>query len=149
MASGEKVTERKKRKRVRGHYHIPPSADVEQAVVNVLRSNPAVSSQEKMLWLVNHELKEKDSLYVITGPRLRRIAIRTGRVMIETFCRETKYRRSVLQCPVCTSATKVVKNQTIYGGTVALAHQCPACGYWSGLKFRMPVRYRFLLKEGD
>ncbi|MCK4718795.1 MAG: hypothetical protein KAT70_09015 [Thermoplasmata archaeon] len=128
--------------------HIPSKKDVAIAIMNVLRSNPAVSSQQKMLWLVLHELHEKDSLYVITGPRLRRIAISTSGVSIESHCRETEERRSVLSCPVCGSTTEVVKNQTIYGGSVSLAHECPACGYWSGIRYRMPIRYSFLLKGG-
>jgi len=142
------VSRNGKRKKSRGGYHIPPEKELAQAIVNVLRTNPVVSSQEKMLFLVRKELRETDSRYAVTGPRLRRTAISTGKVVIETHCRETGDRRSTLSCPVCGSSTNIVKNQTLFGGEVSLAHRCGVCEYWSGLDYRMPVRYRFLLRRG-
>ena len=135
-----------KEKKRGSRYHIPPSAEVARAIINVMKSNPVVSSQQKMLWLVLRDLREKDSMYTLTGERLRHIAVETGRVTVETEARETSRRRNVLRCPVCGHPTDVVKNQTLYGGTVSLVHRCPRCGYWTGIRFRLPTRYRFLLK---
>ena len=129
-------------------YKIPSMKTVKKALHNVLKENPAVSSQEKMLFLILKELHEKNPQYTISGQRLRYIAMKTNFASIETRCRETAERRGLLTCPVCQSKTKVIKNQTIYGGSVALEHQCPTCGYWSGIHYRKPVRYRFLLQEG-
>ena len=142
MARGKKETNNKKRK-----YHVPGSKELGIAIVNVLRENPVVSSQEKMLGLVKRELRETDSKYTITGNRLRKVAMTTGHVIIETKCRDTRKRRNVMVCPVCTSRTDIVKNRTLDGGVVSLLHQCPVCNYWSGVGYRIPIRYRFLLKS--
>jgi hypothetical protein len=39
------------------------------------------------------------------------------------------------------------QNETIFGGKVTLGYKCRACGYWTGLKRRVPVRYIFNADE--
>ncbi|GEM_PF-831112 len=128
-------------------YRIPSEDLLRAAIKNVLSQNPVVSSQEKMKWLVLRELASTDPSFRVSGERIRRVAARTPGVVVETSCRETSEKRNLLVCPVCSSRTDVVKNMTIYGGVVSLAHVCPVCGYWSGIFYRAPVRYRFVLEE--
>ena len=32
---------------------------------------------------------------------------------------------------------------TVFGGTVTLGYRCSRCGYWTGLRKRVPTRYVF------
>ena len=93
------------------------------------------------------ELKKLNPLYKVSGPRVRRAALRSGLIRLEIHCRETTERRAIYKCPVCSTKLKQVKNQTVYGGTVTLEHRCPGCGYWTGVKRRVPTRYVFTLNS--
>jgi hypothetical protein len=44
-------------------------------------------------------------------------------------------------CPVCGSALRPIKNQTLAGDSVVLGQRCTRCDYWTHRTRRVPVRY--------
>lgn len=85
----------------------------------------------------------KDGAYRVSEPRARRLAFDSDLVDMEIECRETHELRSLFKCPVCGRRLKMVKNMTIFGGTVTLGYTCPHCPYWTGIHRRVPTRYIF------
>ena len=68
------------------------------------------------------------------GPKLAKVEIQT---------REAEEKSRNVRCPVCGSKTKRIQNETVYGGKVTLGYKCRSCGYWTGMKRRVPTRYIF------
>ena len=71
------------------------------------------------------------------------LVLKSGVADLDIHCRETVRKTSLGKCPVCRSKLKRVKNLTVYGGTVTLGYHCRTCGYWTGLKQRVPTKYVF------
>jgi DNA-directed RNA polymerase subunit RPC12/RpoP len=61
--------------------------------------------------------------------------------------RESDEKTAAGLCPVCGGRTEKIKNLTVYGGTVTRGYRCRACGYWTGLKKRVPTLYIFSPKS--
>ena len=124
-------------------YRLPSREEVEHAIATVLRREKKLPSESRFLSLVRRELKRKDKEYTISHERLRRIALNSGLCKVTIHTREVPTRRPMSRCPVCNTRVDAVKNETIYGGTVTLGFECPFCGYWTGMKRRVPQRYVF------
>lgn len=123
-------------------YRIPSDDLVKASLARVFSTRHAVPSQRQLKRLVEKDLKG-EKVFRVGEPRLRLIAIESGLVDLEIHCRETDERRSLVKCPVCTSRLRRVRNMTVFGGTVTLGYRCGRCGYWTGLKKRVPTRYVF------
>jgi len=124
-------------------YKIPKADVLAEAIQGALREQSMVISQTLLTKLVVSQLKRMDPQYTASEERIRRIAVvrKLAKLVIET--READERSKKVRCPVCGSKTKKVQNETIYGGTVTLGYKCQSCGYWTGMKRRVPVRYTF------
>ncbi len=129
-------------------YRLPSKEEVEHAIAAVLRREKKLPSESRFLSLVRRELKRKDKEYTISHERLRRVALCSGLCKVTIHTREVPTRRPMARCPVCNTRVNAVKNETIYGGTVTLGFECPFCGYWTGMKRRVPQRYVFSSTEG-
>jgi len=125
---------------------IPRESELLEAIVKVLDEQKMVRAQYRMRSLVEQELRKADPEYRVSGTRVRKVALASGKITLDIHCRETPDRRAMYKCPVCGTKLKQVKNQTVYGGTVTLEHRCPHCGYWTGLRRRVPTRYVFTLR---
>lgn len=123
-------------------YHIPSKKKVLGALRDVLGERRVVSSQRQLKRLLDGAMA-RDGPYRVSGPRARRIALDSGLVDMEVECRETHDLKSLFNCPVCGRRLKLVKNMTVFGGTVTLGYRCGHCPYWTGLKRRVPTRYTF------
>jgi len=123
-------------------YRIPSDALVIEALRRVTATKHSVESQRHLRRLVAKELTGKEN-YRIGERRLRLLALDSGDVGLHTICRESDVRKTLLRCPVCGTKPKRLKNETVFGGTVTLGYRCPRCGYWTGLKTRIPTRYVF------
>jgi len=108
----------------------------------VFSTRHEVTSQRALKRLVEKDLRGEE-VYRVGGPRLRQIAIDSGRLGLEIHCRETDEKKSMVKCPVCGQRLTRVRNMTVFGGTVTLGYRCSRCGYWTGLKKRVPTRYIF------
>jgi len=124
-------------------YRLPSKGEVEHAIAAVLRREKKLPSESRFLSLVRRELKRKDKEFTISHERLRRVALRSGLCKVTIHTREAPTRRPMARCPVCNTHVKPIKNETIYGGTVTLGFDCPFCGYWTGMRRRVPQRYVF------
>ena len=124
-------------------YRLPSEEEIEHAIAAVLRREKKLPSESRFLSLVRRELKRKDKEYTISHERLRRVALRSGLCKVTIHTREVPSRRPMARCPVCNTHIEAVKNETIFGGSVTLGYECPFCGYWTGIRRRVPQRYVF------
>jgi len=127
-------------------YRISDEKQVVEALQRVIATKRVVNSQQHLKKLVEKELQGEE-VYKVGEVRLRHIAIDSGLVDVEIFCRESGKTRTMVKCPVCTNRLKRVRNMTVFGGTVTLGYHCGRCGYWTGLKRRVPTRYIFTRKS--
>ncbi len=128
-------------------YRIPSDTEIVQAIKDVLDRYGAISSQRKLTELVLRALRRHDSDYAVSEERVRRLAISNGLATVEMRCRETKDKTSAGSCPVCGGKTERIKNLTVYGGSVTMGYRCKTCGYWTGVKSRVPTLYIFSPKS--
>lgn len=124
-------------------YRKPSDTEVVEAIKDALQRHGVVSSQRKMTALVLKELKRHDSDYTVSEERVRRLAIENGLAKLQIRARESKQKTSARDCPVCGGKTDRIRNETVYGGTVTMGYKCRKCGYWTGLRQRVPTLYVF------
>jgi hypothetical protein len=128
-------------------YRMPSDTEVIEAIKDALQRHGVVNTQKKLTELVLVELHRHDPDYSVSEERMRRLVIDHGLASIDIRCRETVKRSSAGACPVCGGRTERIKNLTVYGGTVTSGYRCKTCGYWTGLKKRVPVLYIFTPKS--
>ncbi len=126
-------------------YRIPKDDQVLAALRRATDLKPTVDSQRKLKRLVDRELKGEE-MYRVGEERLRRLAIDSKLFDLRIHTRETELKRSLITCPVCGARLRRLRNETVFGGTVTLGYRCGRCGYWTGLRRRVPVRYTFQRK---
>jgi len=126
-------------------YRIPKDDQVLAALRRATDLKPLVDSQRKLKRLVERELRGDEGFKVGEG-RLRRIAIDSKLFALRIDTRETDLKKSLVRCPVCSSRLRRLRNATVFGGSVTLGYKCGTCGYWTGLRRRVPVRYTFSRK---
>jgi DNA-directed RNA polymerase subunit RPC12/RpoP len=124
-------------------YRKPSDTEILEAIRDALQRHGVVNSQRKMTEFVLKELRRHDSDYSVSEERVRRLAIDNGLAKVEIHARESDKRTSARDCPVCGGKTFKIKNETVYGGTVTVGYKCKTCGFWTGLKLRVPTRYIF------
>ncbi|RLF48803.1 MAG: hypothetical protein DRN20_03750 [Thermoplasmata archaeon] len=127
-------------------YRIPGEDIVVDALTKVLKEAGAINSQRLLREIVLNEIRKIDPSFRLSEKRLRMIAINSGVANVDIHCRESEKRAKMSRCPVCGSKLYPVKNKTIFGGTVTVGKECRVCGYWTGIKTRMPMRYVFTPK---
>ncbi len=123
-------------------YRIPSDDDVRGALTRIFQTRHQVPSQRNLKALVEKDLATKET-FRVGEERLRHLAIDSGLIGLEIHTREAVEKKSILRCPVCEGRVKRLRNMTVFGGTVTLGFRCPKCGYWSGLRRRVPTRYVF------
>ena len=123
-------------------YRVPNDEQVVAALQRVIATKRVVDSQRRLKRLVERELQGEE-VFRIGEVRLRHAAIDSGLIDLQILCRESGKTRSMMKCPVCTARLKRVRNATVWGGTVTLGYHCERCGYWTGIKHRIPTRYVF------
>ncbi len=128
-------------------YKVPKADVLAEAIRNVLREQNTVISQNLLTELVNACLKRDEPDYTASEERIRRLTLARKLAKVQIVTREAEERSRHGRCPVCGSKTKRIQNETVYGGTVTLGYKCRACGYWTGLKRRVPTRYIFYGEE--
>ena len=123
-------------------YRIPSDDVVRAALTRVFQTRHEVPSQRALKRLVEREVRGSEN-FRVGGGRVRRLVIDSGLVGVEIHARESGEKKGLTRCPVCGERVKKLKNMTVFGGTVTLGFKCPRCGYWSGLRRRIPTRYVF------
>jgi DNA-directed RNA polymerase subunit RPC12/RpoP len=128
-------------------YRKPSDTEIVEAIRDALRRHGVINSQRKMTELVLKELHRHDSDYSVSENRVRRLAINNELAKVVIRSRDSKEKTRAGACPVCGARTKPIRNETVYGGTVTRGYKCGACGYWTGLKHRVPTLYVFSPKQ--
>jgi len=121
----------------------PSDTEIIEAIKDSIQRHGVISSQRKMTELVLRELRRHDSDYAVGEQKVRRLTIKHDLANIEIRGRDTRAKTSAGACPVCGGKTKRIRNLTVYGGTVTMGYKCTVCGYWTGLKQRVPTLYVF------
>ncbi|MEW5936897.1 MAG: hypothetical protein AB1665_03640 [Candidatus Thermoplasmatota archaeon] len=113
------------------------------ALRNVFAKQKSVSSQRRLKCLVDKELASSGDPYKVGERRLRLLVLAHDMARIEMDYREVESKRAISLCPVCRQRLSIAKNMTVFGGTVTLGYRCKKCGYSTGAKRKVPVRYTF------
>ena len=124
-------------------YKVPKADALSEAIKDVLKDQTTVISQNRFAQLVNQYLKRIDADFTASEERIRRVTLLNNLAKVEIETREADERSKKARCPVCGSKTERIQNETIFGGTVTLGYKCRSCGYWTGLRRRIPTRYIF------
>ncbi|MGQ9587406.1 MAG: hypothetical protein ACUVT7_03365 [Thermoplasmata archaeon] len=124
-------------------YRIPSDTELVEAIKDALRRHGVVNSQRKMTQLVLKELRRHDPDYAVSEERVRKAAISNNLAKIDVRCRDSSVKTLAGNCPVCGGKMRRIRNLTVYGGTVTVGYKCTICGYWTGLKHRVPTLYVF------
>ncbi len=124
-------------------YRRPSDTEIVDAIKDALRRHGIVNSQRKMRDLVLKELHRHDPDYSVSEVRVRKLAIRNRLATVVTKGRSSKEKTVANACPVCNGKMRRTKNLNLYGGTVNMGYNCEECGYWTGMKRRVPSLYVF------
>lgn len=114
------------------------------ALRNVFAKQKSVSSQRSLKRLVDKELASSGDPYRVGERRLRLLVLEHNMAKIEMDYREVESRMAMALCPVCGQRLTIARNMTVFGGTVTLGYRCKKCGYSTGTKRKIPVRYTFI-----
>ena len=128
-------------------YRIPSDAEIVRAIKDALDRHGVINSQRKLTELVLRSLRRHDSDYTVSEERVRKLVLANGLATVEIRCRDTKAKTSAGACPVCGGRMDRIKNLTVYGGSVTMGYKCKTCGYWTGLRNRVPTLYVFVPKS--
>ncbi len=125
-------------------YKIPKADILALAIKEALREQRTVISQTKLTELVNRRLKKMDPEYAASEERVRRVTLANKLAKVEIQTRELEDKSRNAPCPVCgKKRMRRIQNRTIFEGRVTLGYRCRSCGYRTGLKKSVPVRYIF------
>ncbi|MEW5760949.1 MAG: hypothetical protein AB1779_09305 [Candidatus Thermoplasmatota archaeon] len=127
-------------------YKIPKHEELLGAIKKVISEKKVIYSQRRFKEFVQKELRNSNPAYSISEVRVRVVALSSGIANVEIHVKEKETKKQLIKCPVCLSALKPIKNETVYGGIVTVGHSCTMCPYWTGTKRRVPTKYVFLKK---
>lgn len=131
-------------------YRLPPGDLVRSVARRQLgRMGRAARSQAGLRRAILPSLAAKDPLFVLGGWRLRKLLLDSPGVRVEVRYAERPTRRPLQRCPVCRSGLRPIRNRTLEGDRVTLGYRCTHCAYWTHLRRRVPVRYRFVRVGSD
>ncbi len=123
-------------------FRRPPDDEVRRAARRLVRGGKATfGSQAQFRTALLRSLRREEPLAVIGGRRLRRLLIDLPGVRLTVRYTERERAPPLTACPVCGSALKPIRNQTLAGDSVILGQRCSRCDYWTHRTRRVPVRY--------
>jgi hypothetical protein len=134
-------------------YALPEDGPILEAALEALKQRRTVRSETALLRAVRERLRKADAKFTVGRRRLRLVCLRSGRIEVTAFTRYSNERRAISKCPVCRGAISPIRNRTVYDGSVTLGYRCQVCGYWTGIRRRIPVLYvygrRFASDAGE
>jgi hypothetical protein len=125
-------------------FHRPREEEIRRAARRILRGGKATyPSQASFRAAVLDILQRDDPLAVVSGTRLRRLALDTPGIRLVVRYTEKADSRPLTECPVCAAPLRPIRNKTLTGDSVVLGQQCTRCRYWTHRPRRVPTRYAF------
>ncbi len=122
-------------------FHLPTDDEILRAALAAMRTRRTVRSESALLRIVRAGLHKQDPEYAVSRRRLRLVCLASGKVEVTAFTRHSDARRPLSKCPVCRGPIAPIRNKTVYDGSVTLGHRCGRCGYWTGIRRRVPTLY--------
>ena len=122
-------------------FRLPKDEMILEAALGALRTRRTVRSESALLRIVRDALRKQDPALTVGRRRLRVLCLQSGKVEVTAFTRFTDERRPISRCPVCRGAIAPIRNRTVYDGSVTLGYRCGSCGYWTGIRRRVPTLY--------
>lgn len=130
-------------------FRLPSDEEILDAALGALRARRTVRSETALLRIVRAALRKADPNFTVGRRRLRLVCLRSGKVEVTVFTRYSDERRALSRCPVCRGAIVPIRNRTVYDGSVTLGHRCTVCGYWTGIRRRVPTLYVYTRRGGS
>lgn len=128
-------------------YMVPSDEEVLGALTRVMAREGTVPSQRELREDVLEELRILEGAYQVSGPRVRRLAVRSRYVDLDITLGTTD-RDPPDECPVCGGEFEKIRNKTLDDEVVTIGWSCLRCPYWTGEDRRVPLRYTFHSKSG-
>lgn len=122
-------------------YSLPSDEQILEAAFEALKHRRTVRSETALLRSVRDALRRSDPALTVGRRRLRLVCLRSGKIEVTAFTRFSDERRVINKCPVCRGAILPIRNKTVYDGSVTLGYRCRDCGYWTGIRRRIPTLY--------
>ena len=122
-------------------YALPEDGPILEAALEALNQRRTVRSETALLRAVRERLRKTDPKFTVGRRRLRLVCLQSGKVEVTAFTRFSSERRAISRCPVCRGAIDPIRNRTVYDGSVTLGYRCQVCGYWTGIRRRIPILY--------
>ena len=127
-------------------YKIPQRAVVLEIIISHLEKDKIIHSQTELHKYVKEDLKKIDEDFAITPSRMRKIALKSGKVHVEISYKKTLFDSyGTKKCPICGHKVNDIINRTIEGLVTNTGYKCSFCNYWTGTKKRTPMKYVFSL----
>lgn len=122
-------------------YALPEDGPILEAALDALKARRTVRSETALLKAVRERLRKADAKFTVGRRRLRLVCLQSGKIEVTAFTRYSTERRAISRCPVCRGAINPIRNKTVYDGSVTLGYRCQVCGYWTGIRRRIPILY--------
>ena len=129
-------------------YALPEDSHILEAALDALKQRRTVRSETALLKAVREALRKSDPKFTVGRVRLRLVCLKSGKVEVTAFTRFSAERRAISRCPVCRGAINPIRNKTVYDGSVTLGYRCQVCGYWTGIRRRVPILYVYGKRAG-
>ena len=110
-------------------------------LIETLLSEGTITSQRRLADLVNARLRKHEM--PVTPPRLRRLALQTGLVLVTIRTRHGGATPELKRCPVCHARLRTTINRNLLGDEAHAGYRCTRCPYWTGRELRVPHLYTF------
>ena len=127
------------------HKHkIPKDEDVLTAIQRIILRHGIINSQKQLKVLVQEELKGLDTLYHVSAPRVRGLALKSKFILCEIKYRVwPDHKTELKQCPVCNSSVHKIRNKTLDNKIITIGFKCSSCPYNTDFPIKIPARYIF------
>jgi hypothetical protein len=125
-------------------HKIPKDEDVLTAIQRVILRYGTINSQLLLKELVQKELSRLDSMYHVSGPRARVLALKSNFIQCEIKYRTWPNHKTKLSgCPVCMSPLHKIRNKTLANKIITIGYKCTNCPYNTDLPIKIPSLYIF------
>lgn len=124
-------------------YRVADDQAVLEAAEEVFEEMPVVETQHRLAELVLDRLQDEDPDYRVSQGRVRRLVLDNDLATVRTTTGRTS-RPPPETCPVCEAELSTSKNRTLDGRETVIGTRCDDCGYGSGPRLQVPLRYEFV-----
>jgi predicted RNA-binding Zn-ribbon protein involved in translation (DUF1610 family) len=115
--------------------------DLEEAINEVFKHYPQISSLKRLHEMVSDELKKK--LCKASIGRLKRAVLEMKDVEIK-IKKRTIRGKQLSKCPVCGNGFEKIFGVDAFNRKKHIGFKCKECGFKSGLEYTVPREYIFL-----